>query len=101
MWAPSGRELFYFNDNALYGVAVHTTPSFSPGKPVKLFDARLTWQLRSGRFYDVSRDGQRLVIIKGPRPTNQAAAETPGLVVVVNWVEELKAKVGGKSRGSS
>jgi eukaryotic-like serine/threonine-protein kinase len=93
MWAPNGRELFYFNDNALYGVAVHTTPSFSLGKPVKLFDARLTWQLVSGRFYDISRDGQRFVVIKDPRPTNQAAAEAQGLVVVVNWVEELKAKV--------
>ena len=40
VWAPGGRELFYFNDSALYVVAVTTTPSFSAGKPVKLVDVR-------------------------------------------------------------
>jgi len=95
VWAPSGRELFYFNENALYSVAIRTTPSFSPGKPVKLFAVRPIGLL-SGRFYDVSRDGQRFVVVKDPLPTNQLAADERGLVVVVNWVEELKTKVGVK-----
>jgi serine/threonine-protein kinase len=96
VWAPSGRELFYFNDSALYVVAVQTTPRFSAGKPVKLFDVRFVGQLLSGRFYDVSRDGQSFVVIKDAPTPNQPAAEAPSLMVVLNWVEELKAKVGGR-----
>jgi hypothetical protein len=51
----------------------------------------------SGRLYDVSRDGQRFVVIKEP-PTDQTATASASLnmVVVVNWIEELKAKVGIK-----
>ena len=48
------------------------------------------------RFYDISRDGQRFVLIKDPPQTNQAAAQGQSLVVVLNWVEELKAKAGAK-----
>ena len=41
-----------------------------------------------GRTYDISSDGQRFLMIKG------SAAATPsphtGIVVVLNWTEELK-----------
>ena len=48
----------------------------------------------NGRAYDVSRDGQTFLMIKaaGGDPTS-----TPtGIVVVLNWVEELKARVPTK-----
>lgn len=40
------------------------------------------------RFYDVSPDGQRFLMVKGD---TQAAPRQ--LRLVVNWFEELKAKV--------
>ena len=47
---------------------------------------------QTGRSYDVSRDGQRFLMVKdaaagGPSPTPAS------IVVVEHWFEELKAKV--------
>jgi hypothetical protein len=104
VWAPNGREIFFIGTpsggnvgmGTLYSVAMPSTPA-NAGNPVKLFDvANMPGQL-NGRFYDVSRDGQRFVVIKQPTPAAGAASAAPQqLVVVTNWIEELKAKVGGK-----
>ena len=40
------------------------------------------------RTFDVSPDGQRFLMIK-----EAAAAQAPTMVVVLNWLEELKAKL--------
>ena len=80
-------------DGALMAVPVHSTPAFSAGTPTKLFDTRY-FAAGNGRVYDVSRDGQTFLMIKaaGGDPTS-----TPtGIVVVLNWVEELKARVPTK-----
>ncbi len=99
-WSANGRELIYVGPSgttrALYAVAIPTTPK-SAGNPVKLFDVQDMPGQANGRFYDVSRDGQRFVVIKSPLLTDASgSANTQKLVVVANWVEELKAKVGVK-----
>jgi serine/threonine-protein kinase len=91
-WARSGQELFYLDgNNAVTAVSVHTTPSFVADTPLKLFDGPYYSDLIA-RSYDVSLDGQRFLMIKntasGVQPSTPAS-----IVVVVNWVEELKAKV--------
>ncbi len=45
-----------------------------------------------GRTYDVSNDGQRFLMIKD-NATGDRASAPASMVVVVNWSEELKAKV--------
>src|SRR5687767_13375710 len=42
-----------------------------------------------GRMYDVSRDGQRFLMIRGG-DSDEQAAPPPQIVVVQNWFEELK-----------
>ncbi len=49
---------------------------------------------RATRGYDVSPDGQRFLMIK-----DAAAAQAPTMVVVLNWLEELKAKLPAPRRG--
>jgi hypothetical protein len=44
------------------------------------------------RTFDVSPDGQRFLMIKGT-----AADQAPTMVVILNWVEELKAKLPAQS----
>jgi serine/threonine-protein kinase len=94
LWARSGKELYYLTlDGALMAVPVHSTPAFSAGTPTKLFDTRY-YATGNARTYDVSRDGQTFLMIKaaGGDPTS-----TPtGIVVVLHWVEELKARVPTK-----
>ena len=51
------------------------------------------------RTYDVSPDGQRLLMIK--YGTTDDKAPLPSMIVVLNWREELKAKLPVKSRSSN
>jgi eukaryotic-like serine/threonine-protein kinase len=94
VWAPNGRELFYVDPKpALMAVAVPPTPTFTHGTPAKLFDTPYHLPAQ-GHVYDVSRDGQKFLLIKdGPR--DESAAST-NLIVVLNWFEELKARVPTK-----
>ena len=95
MWAQSGKELFYVDGmNTMMAVPVHTTPVFSSDTPTKLFD----WPhfpVVLGRGYDVSADGQRFLMIKDTARGDPASAPA-SIVVVLNWVEELKRLVPTK-----
>ncbi len=93
-WARSGRELFYLDANgALTAVSIQTTPTFGAGNPMKLFDTRYL-SASGARSYDVSPDGQRFLMIKDMPAGNQTANAPPAsMVVVLNWFEELKARV--------
>ncbi|MBI4476266.1 MAG: hypothetical protein HY654_03780, partial [Acidobacteria bacterium] len=89
LWARSGRELFYRDGTSLMSVPVQTTPTFAAGTPRKLFEGYVSGL---GRTYDVSRDGQRFLMIKDSTAADQTMT-APSMVVVLNWFEELKAKL--------
>jgi serine/threonine-protein kinase len=102
-WAPNGHDLFFVNRTSVMAVTVQLTPTFSAGNPTKLFDAPSV--VFDGRFfgagtirtYDVSRDGQRFLMIKEHAGSSDGNAPPASMIVVQNWFEELKAKVpGGK-----
>lgn len=61
-------------------------PTFSAGKPRMLFQGPYTLTPRSLTNYDVSRDGQRFLMLKG------SEAARGDINVVLNWPEELKQK---------
>jgi serine/threonine-protein kinase len=88
LWARSGKELFYVDGtNAMTSVPIQTAPTFSAGTPTKVFEGRYYYGA-AGRTYDVSPDGQRFLMIKAT--TNDQA---PSMVLVLNWLEELKARL--------
>jgi hypothetical protein len=91
-WARSGRELFYLDaSNTLTAVPVQTFGStFSAGKPVKVFNARYATPFPP-RSYDVSPDGKRFLMIKNIESDSNALP--PSMVVVENWLEELKQRL--------
>jgi serine/threonine-protein kinase len=91
-WARNGRELFYLDgSNSLTTVPVQTTgATFSTGKPARVFDR--AYAIPVGfRTYDVSPDGRRFLMIK-----DDQSAAAAGIVVVLNWQEELKRLVPTK-----
>jgi hypothetical protein len=47
------------------------------------------------RAYDVSRDGQKFLMIKDNVGADPASTPT-GIVVVLNWAEELKARLASR-----
>jgi hypothetical protein len=46
----------------------------------------------AGRLYDVSRDGQQLLVLK-PVSTPNEQRGPDRIVIVQNWFEELKARL--------
>ena len=64
----------------MIGVPVVTEGSFSPGKPVALFDLKSSsWE---NALYDVAPDGQRFLV-------NVPLPEPPELNVVMDWTTAL------------
>jgi serine/threonine-protein kinase len=91
VWARRGTELFYLDGTgALTRVPIQTAPTFSAGTPTRLFDTRY-YASEAGHPYDVSSDGQRFLMIKAA-----GIDQSPSMVVVLNWLEELKAKLAMK-----
>jgi len=70
-------------------VEVTTQPGFAAGKPRMLVQGPYLPTTLTSPFYDVSPDGQRFLMIKG----SDQAASLNQIVVVQNWVEELKRLV--------
>ncbi len=89
-WSRNGKELF-FEDGAggLVAVPVETGTTFVAGVPRKLFESRISFAgTTTGRTWDVAADG-RFLMIRDPVDD----IVSPPLNVVLNWIEELKAKL--------
>jgi Tol biopolymer transport system component len=90
VWARSGRELFYLNGRQeLVAVELRPGPGFSVGEPRALFPASGYNLGGNVQVYDVTPDGRRFVMVR----SLSGDGETE-LVLVQNWFEELRARVG-------
>ncbi len=90
LWARSGRELFYYvPPGTIVAVPIEAGSAFAAGTPRPLSTGDYLAPTAS-RQYDVSPDGQRFLMIKA---APGEAAAPPQLIVVQNWLEELKRLV--------
>jgi eukaryotic-like serine/threonine-protein kinase len=89
-WNPNGRELFYRSGDKMMAVEIATQPGFAAGTPRMLFEGRYERAPVPIANYDVSRDGQRFLMLK---PSESAGAAPTQINVVLNWFEELKRRV--------
>ena len=91
LWGPDGRELFYRHR----GEGVSVMP-VDPGPPLRSGIAELIVasyvSLNFSRNWDVSSDGERLLIVKAGAATSDAEDQQK-IVWVQNWHEELKRLV--------
>ena len=89
LWTKGGRELVYRNGDSVVAVSMDLANNRS-GQPVVLFGGPYPdspgWT--RPRSYDVSKDGERFLLLKRAHQT-----ERPRVNVVVNWFDELRAKV--------
>src|SRR5262249_38735703 len=86
-WRGDGKELFYLSsDRKMMAATVTTGANFDVGTPVALFQTtpRQPVSLNDQFVYDVSRDGQRFLII-----TQVKHAETEPMSIVLNWPAKL------------
>jgi len=84
-WGPDG-ELFYHTAGSMMSVQVDLATG-SAGIPSQIFQGDYEYG-DGNRNYDVTADGQRFLMVK-PR----GGAEHREVVVVLNWLEELKRLV--------
>jgi serine/threonine-protein kinase len=94
VWAREGEELFYVAlDGSLMTVAVELRGSvWSAGAPKQLTEKRYFSGGGVQRQYDVAPDGQKVLVLK----QGSGQTQSPQILVVLNWVEELKRLVPGK-----
>lgn len=90
LWARNGKQLFYLWGDQVWAVDVRTDSGFSTGKPRLLFERAGYWQGAPIRGYDLSRDGQRFLMVKKEQRKPQPVTE---MILVQNWFEELKEKL--------
>lgn len=86
----AGKELYHLTpDGALRAVTIQSPQAFGAVTPTKPFDAR-KWPPETPVPTTSRGDGQTFLMIKatGGDPT----ATPTGIVVVLNWVEELEAR---------
>ena len=101
LWSPDGRELFYIKHDgtveAAMAVTVVTEPTFKAGKPKILFQrpAMFGGILLNLRFWDISPDGKRFLMMKQPEAAkDESSPEIPRkITIVLNWFEELKERI--------
>ena len=95
-WGPGARELFYAApDGALIAVPIQVRGTdLSAGTPARIIEGLYTTrnnQLASIAPQYATMDGQRFLMMK--EETAISATDMPGIVVVQQWVEELKRLV--------
>jgi hypothetical protein len=74
--------------STLIGVPVQTSGStFSWGNATKIFGRQYAEPVLE-RYYDVSPDGKRFLMIKDQSPTGDASVTPATMVVVLDWSEE-------------
>jgi serine/threonine-protein kinase len=107
-WSRDGRELFYIATaigsprtgttggqaslTRVMAVAVKAAPTFVASRPRVLFEGRYG-ATAIVRPYDVSTDGQRFLMVK---QKDRAPFSASQMILVQNWLEELKARVPPK-----
>jgi len=84
-WAPDGRTLYYWHDDALWAVDIDTRTDFRAGRPRRLFGKEQIGGSISG--YDVHPDGKRFIMLRSERDRS-----TP-MEIVVDWFAELERLV--------
>ena len=81
--------MFYLSldGTQIFSVAISATPALSIGRPVLVAEGPFLPSLGPARPYDVSPDGDSLLVIA--RPDAGAAREGLEVIFVRQWLEEL------------
>ena len=91
-WAKDGQTLFYRSGQAIMAVAVRGATPAEWGTPEKALEGNYFF-IEGPEMFDVAADGRFLLLKIG---ADQTKATPDSIVVVQNWIEELKRRVPAK-----
>jgi len=95
VWSPDGKELFYTPGpgNLFTAVKIRTAPSFAPapGDPVQRPFTNAPPSAH--RVFDIGGPGVRFLGLLPAGVPDSSGTGRPEIRVVLNWSEELKARV--------
>ena len=86
LWSPDGKRLFYRAGFALMAARITRAPSLAVAERDTLFERSYPTDMWHPN-YDVAPDGRHFVML---RPVE----ENRDLIMVVNWAEELRRRIG-------
>jgi WD40 repeat protein len=92
VWSPDGKALFYVpRPGGFESVRVTTQPTFTFGNPVAARRPFGPSAPSARRLYDITPEGKFVGLV--PPGQADSGATAPIIQVVINWTEELKARV--------
>jgi serine/threonine-protein kinase len=98
VWAPDGEAVYFVRRGQLVRRAVSLGETVRLGEETELFSVAGTLTSNSGRMYDIHPDGDRFLFVTSDLPSGAGVASAyegiGPVVVVVNWFEELRERVG-------
>jgi hypothetical protein len=82
-WRADGKELYFLSpDGRLMAVSVKIDgATFEAGTPLALFETSARSNTRVGWAYDVTRDGERFILLE--------SAGAPQINLLINWQAAL------------
>jgi serine/threonine-protein kinase len=97
VWQRSGPELYYRSGPKMMAVSIDTTSAIRVSPPRQLWEGNYSSGAASScgmpgvtsSNYDVTADGRRFLMVRD----EDARIFSTKIVVVLNWAEELKAKM--------
>lgn len=90
-WSADGSRLYFKNFGRLMAVSVDDADTFRFGRPEPVAELG-DYLSSSGRTYAVSPGGRKLLFLKiaDPLPSEEGQPAGGRIVVVLNWVEEVR-----------
>ena len=89
VWAHDGRRLFYRAGGKVMAADLVLTPGLAVTSRRALFDDQFDGEMHHVN-YDVTSDGRLVMVHQGTRK--------PEIVVVLNWIQELRARLASSAR---
>lgn len=95
VWSRDGKRLFFAFSDRIFSAAIQTTPAFAAGPPVEIKMPNIMASFAHIRHFDLMPDSKRLLVVM---MTDADAAQQGAsqINVVLNWLDELKAKTAAQ-----
>ena len=90
VWSPDGSELYYRGSGSIMVASTPLGPGFVPGRPRPLFPMERFRFSGNASAFDIHPDGDQFIMVTVGDPPPPFPSQ---INVVLNWFEELKARV--------